>query len=295
MKVLVIGQSVEDHINVHEKEFIKPGGIYYSAITLENFKDKNDEIYLLTAVAKNNYSLFSSLYDKLDKKFFQFVDNIPKVNLTLCEHSERKEKYENITQSLQPGINDYQVFNGILINMITGFDITLENLIEIRKKYKGIIYMDIHTLSRGLNDDLVREFRRIPAASQWISSVDIIQVNQREAYTLSDKKSEMEIAKEVLNLGVRFLIVTKGEIGVRLYSLKEGELISVFKSALRITNGNKVGCGDVFGGVFFYDYIKNGDEVSALEKANIAAGLSASFHDFNEFSNLKKNVVSGYY
>jgi hypothetical protein len=42
-------------------------------------------------------------------------------------------------------------FNGIMINMISGFDITLEQLKTIRKNFSGPVYMDVHTFSRGVD------------------------------------------------------------------------------------------------------------------------------------------------
>ena len=77
--------------------------------------------------------------------------------------------------------------------MITGFDITLDQLKEIRKNFSGLIYIDVHTLSRGLDKYYQRNFRLIPDFSEWAKCIDIIQVNELELYTLFDSKSEKDI------------------------------------------------------------------------------------------------------
>ena len=69
------------------------------------------------------------------------------------------------------------------------------------------------------------------------------------------------------------------ELGARIFFLNESEINSIFKPAIKIEVKNKVGCGDIFGAVFFYNYIKYRDINVSLEAANKAAGLAASNND----------------
>ena len=68
------------------------------------------------------------------------------------------------------------------------------------------------------------------------------------------------------------------------------EVVSKFISSINIETKNKVGCGDVFGAVFFYNYIKDGDIDKALKLANIAGGVAASYDRTQNFQRLKKDV-----
>ena len=187
-------------------------------------------------------------------------------------------------------------YDGILINMITGFDINLQQLKEIRKDYKGIIYFDVHTFSRGLDENFKRKFRVIPHFKEWAENLDIIQVNKNELFTLSEKKSEEEIIKEVLAYGIQYLIVTLEEKGARIFSKEDDIVNSIYQPAIEVDINNKIGCGDVFGAVFFYSYISQGfnNIDNAVKLANIAAGCTASYKELNEFINLKENVLSRY-
>ncbi|MDR3626840.1 MAG: carbohydrate kinase family protein [Ignavibacteriaceae bacterium] len=294
MKLMVIGHTVEDHVYINGKDIIKPGGIFYTAIGLKNFIDKEDTVLLNTFVQKENYDLFAGVYDELGKDNLKFVERIPKVYLTLHDFKERGETYESISQNLDIEIKNLNNSDGILINMITGFDITLNQLKEIRQEYKGLIFMDVHTLSRGLDENLKRNFRPIPIVDEWISSVDILQANVNELKTISDKTDEKDAAEEILRRGVKIFILTKGEIGARVFTLNNNEIISIFKSSIKIGNKNMIGCGDIFGAVFFYTYIKTRDLYKSLEFANTAAGYTASYEDINAFNGLKNDVFTRY-
>ncbi len=292
MKILVIGHSVEDHINYEGRNKIAPGGIFYTALTLLSFKEEKDEIFLNTSVQKENYNLFSSVYDLFDHRYFTFVESIPKVFINVHHSKERGETYKNITDKLEIFPSDFSKFDGILINMITGFDLTIEQLSEIRDSYRGLIYFDVHTLARGLDENFHREFRKIPNFKKWASFLDIIQVNENELLTLFDINDEIEIASEVLSCGPKLLIVTKGEIGSKIYSMNNNELSSTFVSSIKIKTENKIGCGDAFGAVFFYAYIQSENFNKALRIANNAAGCVASYADVSEFKNLKYDVFT---
>lgn len=282
MKILVIGHSVEDHIHQIDEEKIKPGGIYYSVLGLSKIISPEDKIHLVTALQKSNEYLFSDVYDKINKNNISWVEEIPKVHLIIHDSKERTECYENVSKNLYIDYSILKSFDGILINMITGFDITLEQLQEVRKHFSGLIYLDVHSLSRGFDESKTRVLRQIPEFNKWTSLVDIIQTNELEAKTLFYYQDESQIAAEILKQGSRFLIVTKGDAGARIYFKRNDEVESVFVPAEKIHTLNKVGCGDIFGGVFLYTYLKTNNFYKSLTAANIAAGKSASTQNLKE-------------
>lgn len=267
MKLLVIGHSVLDFIKDSEADKISAGGIFYAVSALNRICNKDDEIFLCTQYDEESFKYFKPEYDKIKKDYLQKVEKIPRVHLNLFTDKERHEYYENITNNLKTDFTDLKELDGILINMITGFDITLEQLCKIRDHYAGVIYIDVHTLSRGLGDNYKREFRRIPDFNNWAKNVDVIQVNQSELFTLSDRNTEVEIISEIFSYGVKILCVTKGDIGAKIYFKKSKKIISYFIAAKKIKNPNVIGCGDVFGASFFYSYIRNKNEIDSLNQA----------------------------
>jgi len=273
MKLLVIGHSVLDFINDGDGIKQNAGGIHYTISALNRLKSKQDKIFLCSQYDDETYQYFKSEFEKIDNKYLIRVDSIPKVHLNLIKDKERHEKYENITSNLSTDFDNLNQFDGILINMITGFDITLNQLMEIRKNYSGLIFIDVHTLSRGLDENYKRNFRLIPDFDKWAKCLDIIQVNQHELFTLSQKKNEIEIVEEIFNSGVKIVSVTKGELGAKVYFKNSNEILSYFIAARKINNPNVIGCGDVFGASFFYSYIRNKNVMDSLSNAVATAGL----------------------
>ncbi|MDP3148849.1 MAG: carbohydrate kinase family protein [Ignavibacteria bacterium] len=293
MKILIIGHTVEDHIVFHgEEQEVKPGGIFYSASGFHFLKDAEDEIYLCTSIQKDNYDLFAFVYDRFNHDFFSYVDKIPKIHLNVFEKKERHERYENITDKLTVPFEALNKFDGIFINMITGFDINVEDVQQIRKNYNGPIYIDIHSLARGIDDNYRRDFRKIPEVEEWISSVDIVQANDHELFTLSEKKTEKEIAEELLHIGAKIILVTKSARGASVYTMKNGEVFSLSIPRIQIETKNKVGCGDVFGAAFFSSYIKDKNIEKAFTIANIAGGCIASYSEIKKMKDLRYDVLS---
>ena len=273
MKLLIIGHSVLDFIQSDETLKIRAGGIYYTISLLNRLKSDQDKIFLCSQYDDETYQYFKSEFEQINNNYLVRVDAIPKVHLNLFKDKERHEKYENITNNLLTDFHNLNQFDGILINMITGFDITLNQLIEIRKDYKGLIFIDVHTLSRGLDEGYKRNFRLIPDFDKWAKCLDIIQVNQRELFTLYRNKNEIQIVEEMFNSGVKMVCVTKGDLGAKVYFINSSEIISYFIAARKINNPNIIGCGDVFGASFFYSYIRNKNEMDSLSYAVSTAEL----------------------
>lgn len=291
MKLLLIGHSVADIISKDVEKIIQPGGLFYTASAIKELSTKNDSIFLCTQIDDKYYNLYEQVYESFDLSLTEKVNSIPIVELTLDGHFERKEHYKNLSNKIKIDYSRLKEFNGILINMITGFDIDVSQLREIRKSTKVLIYFDVHTLSRGLDENMHRDFHSIPNFDKWAENIDIIQCNQHEIFTLSQKQNEIEIIKEMFDCGVKIVCLTKGESGVRVYYRNKSEIASYFRATKKISDNNKVGCGDVFGAAFIYGYISNGDIFKAAELASSSAEFIASINNLSEFSNLKQNVI----
>lgn len=291
MKLLIIGHSVADIIDKDGTKIIQPGGLYYTASAIKNLASSYYGIFLCTQIDDKYYHLYKEVYESFDLAFTEKVSSIPVVELTLSGHFERKEHYKNISNSLGVDFKRLSEFNGILINMITGFDISLEQLRNIRQSTKALIYFDVHTLSRGLDENMHRNFRLIPDFNKWAENIDIIQCNEHEIFTLSEKQNEYEIIEELFNFGVKIVCLTKGASGVKIFYSHKNEIASFFRAVKKISNNNKVGCGDVFGATFFYGYISYGNIFKAAELASSSAEFTASIKQLSEFGKLKDNVV----
>ena len=290
MNFLVIGHSVVDEIFEKQSHKIKPGGIYYTVISLLSLVESKDKIFLCTNIAEGNSKLFGFAYEQVENKFIRKVKSIPFVKLVISENGERKETYTELAENLILPKEDLDLFDGILINMITGYDVSLNQLNELRKNFDGLIYFDVHTLSRGVDNNLERNFRRIKNFDLWTECIDILQANESELQTLSDKGKEIEIVEELLSYGIKQVLITRSDRGATVYFLDNKSVVRIDEIALKVKSMNKVGCGDVFGAVYFYNYIKNKNVKLALEKANLYAGIATTYNNEKDFFNLKNDA-----
>ncbi|MBI3125363.1 MAG: carbohydrate kinase family protein [Ignavibacteriales bacterium] len=278
MKILLIGHSIIDHLENQENAY--PGGVYYSTLGFLSYLKPNDRLALLTGKNSKSFALFEPLYSKVDLSLSDDVLEMPEVFLHTSGKSERREVYKNIAENLSLAkLENLSQFDGILINMVTGFDISLTQLKWLRESYTGLIYLDVHTLSRGLDENRKREFRPIPNIEEWLSCIDFLQCNESELKTIYDSAIEESAAEWILHRGVKTVIITKAKNGVAAY-FRKGEEIDYLKiNGEKIVVKNTIGCGDVFGATFFSSYIRNRNNKLSLEFANHAGAVAASTVD----------------
>ena len=204
MRLLIIGQAVVDTIEfINGKTLLLPGGVHHVCTGISIAKSGNDELFLCTSFDEESKSLFEKSFSIFNDKYITKTDRIPRVHLTVYPDREREERYDSINQHLLLNINDWDDFDGIILNMITVFDVTIQQLEYIRNNFKGSIYFDVHTLSRGLDEQFNRNFRLIPNIEKWAKSVDIIQMNESEIKTVSKFESERKIVEELFNYGIK--------------------------------------------------------------------------------------------
>lgn len=285
MKILVIGSSVVDEIHQNNIVEIKAGGVFYNVCGLLFNPHHNIEIDLITNFDEELSFYFNPIYNQVN--FIKIDENrfMPNVKLYVHKDKEREEFYDGFSQSLTiPDIINYNDYDGILINMITGVDISSEILAEIRNNYKGNIYLDLHSLSRGFDQSNNRVFRTINDSDKWLNNVDVLQCNQNELKTLYKSVDQKEIIEKVLSTNTKYLVITKGEKGAELYSTN----YFLNEEAVKFsTISNSVGCGDIFGAVFFSSYIStNNIEFSLREGVKISS-------NFTQFKNVYEFLDKG--
>lgn len=280
MRILVIGSSVVDEIHQNDKIEIKAGGVFYTVSGLLFSAAQNMQIDLITNFDEELGFYFNPIYSQINLLNTTENNFMPNVKLIVHQDKEREEIYSGFSHSLQLPELDYKLYDAILINMISGIDISLDKLNEIRNSFNGLIYMDIHSLARGFDSDGNRVFRKIEYANDWLNSIDILQCNANELMTIYDFKDAENIVNKILKTGIEYLIVTKGKNGAEVYSkikLIKKDIPNIF--AIK----NSVGCGDIFGAIFFSSYISTNDIELSLQKSVKISSNFTQFKNVYEF------------
>lgn len=292
-----------------EKAAKQMGGILYSVVSLAVISGKKGEIYPVMNLGEDEFENITGFLRRFPNIRHDLINKTPHktrvVNLFYKDKESvlnipAKKTYDREENSTEPTLPvEYEQlkeqlngFAGILINMVSGVDLTLDTMLEIREKFSGYLHMDLHNLVMQTFPDGARKQMPVLHWRKWVECCDTLQMNESEISVLTgDNVTEYETAEKILSLGkVKSLVITRGMQGVSLYELKQ--------KASRYNEGEKhfeldkrdvppaestgfidsTGCGDVFASGFFFqnasDELK--DLSKALHFANRLAGVNAT-------------------
>lgn len=307
MKITVIGHAAKDvfHLpsngtNGNSGEIESWGGILYSLITLANLMSKEDTIYPVFGVSDKEYD---NLVDRLraypniqTKGLFQFKGELNQVHYFNTAAGKRTECSKDIAASIPfSKIKPFLDTDGVLINMASGFDITLETLDYIRMHIRDAgtpIHFDFHSLTLGVDDQNTRFRRPLTDWRRWCFMTNSIQLTEEEAAGLTaERYDEPTLINQLMPLMVGALIITRGAQGATLIRQEHKKL---FRHEIEGINAQQVvdttGCGDVFGAAFFYQYLKSQDFHEATSFANIVAAYKSTFHGVDGLDSLQQHL-----
>jgi hypothetical protein len=292
------------------------GGILYSLVSLAVVSQANATVYPVMNLGEDEYdnvTAFLNSFGNIDLSYINktaqktrvvnlfYKDKDSVLNVSTKQTYDREE---NSTEPTRP-VEYEQVkdllgsLDGILVNLVSGVDITLEALKKVTENFSGYMHMDIHNLVMQTFPDGTRKQMPVKDWQSWVSCPDTLQMNESELTILTgDNVTEYETAEKILKDGkVNSLVVTRGRSGVSMYQLKHrlaaGEkFYDLDKTDMaRIDSElfiDSTGCGDVFAASFFYKNaeFKQKDQHLALNFANKMASLNASLHGVEDLHKL---------
>jgi len=311
MKFVLIGHPCVDEIHSADGTVTKSwGGIMYALATMEYSAQGDDVIYPVFPIGRDEEAAFRdfiSQYKHVDASGVYAVDApTNKMKLVYKSGTEKGQRDEHCECVLPP--IDYDVIRPhlreahlVLINMISGFEITLDTLRKIRaagRRPRIFIYLDAHAMVLG---DLVpngpRKFKHIPDWKDWVMNVDGIQMNEREVkYFSRSEKSLADFAMTFRN--IQAIVITRGEKGTSVFmreALKGVKINDVFTriDVPPITLGpaqDSTGCGDVFGGAFLVRYGWTRHPVLSTQFGNFAAAAKSLFSGMDNILQLRDHI-----
>ena len=289
MNVLVIGHPCFDVIqHANGKETRSYGGIYYSVATLASLANEQTRIVPVFPVGENEYDRYIedlSKYTAIDTSgIYLHKGPSNEVHLNYSDINNRIECSKNIFPPIPfPKIQPYlSRADGILINMVSGFDIELEALDEIRMAVCDRhvpIHLDFHSLTLGIDQNHKRFRQSVEMWRRWCFMIETIQMNEEEAAGLTpDHLDEHDLALQLLALGGRIHVITRGERGATVYAQDHKHVEHHNLPSRTVSNVvDQTGCGDVFGAAFSCRYFQDRNALEAARFANEIAGSSVEF------------------
>ena len=306
MKIGLIGNIVADEITMLDGSLTKSwGGAYYSIAIFDKLLKGNERLLPLTPVG---YDVWGELQSDL-KKFlkvetsalYQANEKNNKVFLKYLNSNERDERAEDILQPIEVEKFDYVMdTDALFFNFISGFEVTLDTLQEVRKTFGGKMLMDLHSLSLGIDEKGYR-YKRVPKDwKSWVACFDCVQMNQVEADSIIEYENSIssheELAEYLLLNGVEVVNITLAENGSFVAYLEDEKI------KLRHLNAEKdlaavdpTGCGDAYLAAFGLEYIRSSHPVEAAKNANKIAGLVSTLRGIEEIHSTDFNFYGALY
>ena len=281
------------------------GGIFFAVAALANIAAPGTVIHPVFGVGKNEYvELLNRLgrYTNVNcDGIYKFDGQTNEVFLSYGETGQRTECSKHIAEAISfKRIKPYLDTDIVLINMISGYDITLETLDEIRMHVRDArvpIYFDVHSLSLGIGENFIRYRRPLTDWRRWLFWLHAVQMNLEEANGLSTEKfPEPDFAKQVTALNTKALIITKGEAGCTAYTDEHKHVTRhnyPGNTVERAVDGT--GCGDVFGAAYCAKYVESKDILQSAEFANTVAARKAGLrgsHGIDELERFRLSAIT---
>lgn len=264
------------------------GGILYNILALSYLGGEDVKIYPVCNLGYDVYNQVTSRLKNCDNVDLRGVKKVNcKNNHAFLLINQKNQKEEILTNRVPPlsfsQIKPFLKAEVILVNFISGFDLSLVTLKKIRKNTDALIFMDIHSLTLGVGDSGKRFFKAPKNWREWIKQADIVQMSLPELKELAKRnlKSYQEIkefGEYILSLGPKTVLITLGEKGSLLIL---GDKVRRFVRQRRIClwqKGSKVqrfkdatGCGDVFSAGFLVCYRHTKNLIKSVNFANYVA------------------------
>jgi sugar/nucleoside kinase (ribokinase family) len=295
MKIGIIGQACIDEIIAPSGETRSQalGGIAYSYAALERLARMSGAD--VTVVPFGFVSLpdktllegFSNQLTRFDlSKMIPTQDRTNRVQLVYHDDSSRTEHCPSILPKLtladlrREGFAD---LDALFVNMISGFDVTLEALEQIAvwsDEFGFHTHLDIHALSLGPLSQGDSEFgggrkaQGLKDWERWIGCAHTIQLNELEADHIGEPEFSGQVA--LLNEIGRFVtqsqlsrlnatILTRAAKGATIYDHRTDSTMNVSAPPVRVID--TTGSGDVFGAAFTFGMAEGRSIRSSVQRA----------------------------
>lgn len=292
-RIGIIGAPCIDEIISPSGELLERqlGGVLYSYAALARLIHDTEldvEVVPLTHISVPDAEYLQSFLSELPNfnlshapRTYDALSN--RVKLQYHEDNSRSEFCASILPALTQDHLSTDLLaslDGLFVNMISGFDISLDTLRWIRANMKGYIHLDVHALVLGpLSSDPAHP--RIPRGvahwREWLSNVDSAQLNEMESdwFGVPDTTSEMELLREIRAIASetrapQSVVITRAERGATSFDFANGKIWN--KKPTTRSVKNTTGSGDVFGAVYALSKMLGTPEEQSLWQAEEVAG-----------------------
>jgi sugar/nucleoside kinase (ribokinase family) len=300
MRIAIIGIINHDTIAMANGQELKDlGGILYNTAVLANMVDEKTTLFPVTRIGEDCHDMMRNILSEHPNVDLSGVAIAPEgTSRNTIRYDASMEKVERLTNHIESipleQIEPFLNHEAFLINFIIGDDISRETMRAIRTRSQGLIYLDVHNLCLGIDEQGYRFHRTQDRWHEWIEVVDVVQMNEVEASLLAGKEMDTDedflaFGKTILDLGPSIYIATRGRLGSVTVYREATEIKTYISSSVPIKEVvDTTGCGDAFAAGFLTDYLVTRDPISATRLASWAAGVNCTLAGLAEVERFRE-------
>ena len=314
-RIGIIGQPCIDEIISPTGEMTEQalGGIFYSYAAMERAARESSvdvEFLPLTWTSNPDREIILPFYSLLHhfkdlSKLFPTESLTNRVRLVYSDETHRTEHCPTILPPMtseELSWVDLASLDGLFINMISGFDISLDTLKWIRSQTKAYIHLDVHALVLGKLSEEENKPRKVSGVKHWrdwVTNVDSIQMNETESdwFAAPEIATEKQLLAEIRKLSDKLglpktVVITRAERGATSFDFTHEKIWNKEPNTKAILN--TTGSGDVFGALYTLTKTLGISEQEALWHAETWAGWNTELQSLEEIliAPLSKEIIS---
>jgi len=279
------------------------GGLLYSSLSLAILAQPGTIIVPVVNLGHDVEGPVRAILSRHEQISQEGIRVVPERNNRVLLRYTSDSEREEVQQGGLPPLTFEQIdplldADVLLVNFISGSDLSLETLQEVRANTLATIYTDIHSLSLGIDRQGRRYMCPLPQWPQWVGQADVVQMNRGEARSLygtplDSDKHLLSFGQRVMAAGPSVLLITLGAEGSAMIGASgEGVQLERFRAHSPMQIKDTTGCGDVFLAAFVAEHVRSGDSQKASRFANLVAGVKCGLSGIEELEALAE-LASG--
>lgn len=280
----IVGTMVLDRIVPVDADPIEGwGGIGYAVAAAAATLPADWDVRVVARVGED-------LFDEVEG----VLSSIPRCELRLTAVPEPNNRVELVyqdgerrTEYLSGGVSGWDApelaeallgCDAVLLNFISGHELELADLEDLRRSLDATLYADVHSLFLATQPGGTRTPRVLDEWRSWYACFDIVQMNEDEFSLLTRSPDGPRALEEVLEAGPGVACVTRGSRGARVAYRSQGRTLVEDVTLMHSRSGDPTGCGDIWGAVMCGRLLAGAGEVQAAEAANRVAAANLDHH-----------------
>jgi sugar/nucleoside kinase (ribokinase family) len=310
MTITVIGHCCKDVLHLPAAGGVEPppaesfGGIMFAVLTIANLMNGKDILQPVFGIGSADYEPVMEIlrgYKCVDPSgIFRIKGQTNQVHLFYDGRGgERIECSKNIAPPIAyTRIRPFLDADAVLVNMISGSDISLETLDYIRMETRDRrvpIHFDFHSLTLGIDQEFKRFRRPLTDWRRWCFMMHSVQMSEAEAAGIpAERYDEPTLINHLMPLMVSALMITRGDRGLTLVTQDIHKKLTRHEipAASFGPTVDTTGCGDVLGAAYLYHDTKLKDPLAAATAASRAAAYKATFSGLDGMKSLGETLAA---